>query len=173
MKPHDPANRQTRAGPGAGAGTGAGAEQRPQVGPRIAHRTPCAVVVERDPEVAHTLARWLAPELEVQLADSAVRASAVLKQLPFVDLAFLDLELPAHVGEELLQQLGHWPDAIRVLLSERAPAPGRKHPEIGPPESKPLELPRNRHLAHLVLIKPVGPAIVQALKRATLGLPRS
>src|SRR5213075_3080915 len=111
---------------------------------------------------------WLAPELDVQLADSAVRACAVLDQLPFVDLAFLDLDLPAHVGEDLLQRLGRWPDAIRVLLSERALASGINQRKREPLERGPLELPRNRHLAHLLLTKPVSRAIVQALKRATL-----
>jgi len=90
----------------------------------------------------------------------------VLEQVPFVDLAFLDLELPTDLGEELLQQLGRWPDAIRVLLSK---PPGAASIQQG---TRLLQLPRNRYLAHLVLAKPVSPGIVHALKRATLGLPR-
>ena len=141
MKPHDPA------------------VARPHR--RQPDRKPCAVVVDRDPDVARSLASWLTPELDVQVAGSAVRAAEVLEELPFVDLAFLDLDLPLNIGESLLQQLGRWPDAIRVLLSKGATG------------TQELELPRNRHLAHLVLAKPVSPGVVQALKRATLGLPRS
>ena len=129
-------------------------------------RRKCAVVLERDPEVAQALASWLTPELDVQVAGSAVQAAAVLEQVPFVDLAFLDLELPTDLGEELLQQLGRWPDAIRVLLSK---PPGAASIQQG---TRLLQLPRNRYLAHLVLAKPVSPGIVHALKRATLGLPR-
>ena len=91
------------------------------------------------------------------LAASAVRATAVLEVVSRVDLAFLDLELLGHHGEEILARVARWPDCIRVLLTRRAV----------PSE----ELPRNRHLAHLVLIKPPPLRVVQALKRATLGLP--
>jgi CheY-like chemotaxis protein len=125
---------------------------------RLAQRRPCAVVVDRDPEVLSALANCLSPELDVQVAGSALRAEAVLAQIAHVDLAFIELELPAALGEELLQHLGRWPDAIRVLLAKHAVA----H----------RDLPRNRYLAHLVLSKPVSLRVVQALKRATLGLPR-
>jgi DNA-binding response OmpR family regulator len=121
-------------------------------------RRPCAVVVDRDPDVLRALADCLSPELDVQVACSALRAEAVLAQMTHVDLAFLELGLPATLGEELLQQLGRWPDAIRVLLAQHA-VPHR-------------ELPRNRYLAHLVLSKPVSLSVVRALMRATLGLPR-
>jgi CheY-like chemotaxis protein len=190
MKPQDPADG--RAGSDTGSDTGiktgseTGSEESGQnsaarscpdgsaaargtphrtspAGTRIAHRRPCAVVVERDPDVARTLAAWLTPELDVQVASSAVRAAEVLEQLPFVDLAFVDLELPLNLGEELLQLLGRWPDAIRVLLWKQGAAAT---------STGQLELPRNRYLAHLVLAKPVSPGIVQALKCATLGLPR-
>jgi CheY-like chemotaxis protein len=115
-------------------------------------------VVDRDPEVLRVLSQCLSPEFDVQVADSALRAAAVLEQLAYVDLAFLELDLPVMLGEELLQHLGRWPDAIRVLLARQVVSQ--------------RDLPRNRYLAHLVLAKPVSLPVVQALKRATLGLPR-
>jgi len=121
-------------------------------------RRPCAVVVDGDAEVTQALSRCLSPELEVLLAASAVRATAVLETIPRVDLAFLDLDLLGDHGEEVLARVARWPDCIRVLLTARAL----------PSE----ELPRNRYLAHLVLIKPPALRVVQALKRATLGLPK-
>ena len=123
----------------------------------LGERRPCAFVVDEDPELTQTLSSCLSPELEVMLAASAVRATAVLEVVSRVDLAFLDLELLGHHGEEILARVARWPDCIRVLLTRRAV----------PSE----ELPRNRHLAHLVLIKPPPLRVVQALKRATLGLP--
>jgi CheY-like chemotaxis protein len=124
----------------------------------VGERRPCAVVVDGDPEVTQTLSSCLSPELEVMLAASAVRATAVLEVVPRVDLAFLDLDLLGDHGEEILARVARWPDCIRVLLTKRA-----VHSE---------ELPNNRHLAHLVLIKPPALWVVQALKRATLGLPK-
>lgn len=118
------------------------------------HRMPCAVIVDRDPDVGRVLLSCLAPELEVEVAVSAVHAAALLERVPRVDIAFVDLGLPERAGEQLLQRLGCWPDAIRVLL--------------GPPTVARYELPRNRHLAHLVLAKPVCLRVVRALKRATL-----
>ena len=122
-------------------------------------RRPCAVVVDGDPELGQALSRCLAPELDVMLAATAVRATAVLEAVPRVDLAFLDLDLLGMHGEEILARVARWPDCIRVLLVRRAVQSG--------------DLPRNRYLAHLVLIKPPPLRVVQALKRATLGLPNN
>jgi CheY-like chemotaxis protein len=169
MKPHDPADGQPDdpvEGPPNDPAAGPPGKIVSKPGARGRRLRPCAVVLERDPEVARALAGWLAPELDVQVAGSAVQAAAVLEQVPFVDLAFLDLELPTDLGEELLQQLGRWPDAIRVLLSKQL---GATSSQLG---TRQLQLPRNRYLAHLVLGKPVAPGIVHALKRATLGLPK-
>ena len=122
-------------------------------------RRPCAVVVEGDPEVGQALRSCLSPELDVLLAATAVHATAVLEVVPRVDLAFLDLDLLGMHGEEILARVARWPDCIRVLLARRAVQSG--------------DLPRNGYLAHLVLIKPPALRIVQALKRATLGLPNT
>ena len=93
------------------------------------------------------------------LASSASRATAVLEAVPRVDLAFLDLDVLGNHGEEILARVARWPDCIRVLLTTRA--------------VQSEELPRNRHLAHLVLIKPPALRVIHALKRATLGLPNN
>ncbi|HVZ30962.1 MAG TPA: hypothetical protein VG963_00965 [Polyangiaceae bacterium] len=113
--------------------------------------------------VRSAIVALLEPELEVQGADSELGAAALLEQLRQVDLAFIDLELPPaerslRVGEDLLERLQRWPDAIRVLLVAKVETS--------------TELPRQRHLAHLLLSKPPAPSVVQALKRAALRLPR-
>ena len=130
---------------------------------RSANQRPCAIVVESDREVRSAIAALLEHELEVQGADSELGAAALLEQLRQVDLAFIDLELPPaerslRVGEDLLERLQRWPDAIRVLLVAKVETS--------------TELPRQRHLAHLLLSKPPAPCVIQALKRATLRLPR-
>jgi CheY-like chemotaxis protein len=92
----------------AGAAAGTRAEQRRR----------CAFVVDRDPEVVSGLSALLMPQLDVQSAVSPPSAALLLEQLEHVDLAFVELELPDFAGEQLLQQLGRWPDAIRVLLAQ-------------------------------------------------------
>lgn len=120
------------------------------------HRMPCAVIVDRDPDVGKTLLTCLAPELQVEVALSAARAATLLDRMRHVDIAFVDLDLPDQGGQQLLQRLAAWPQAIRVLL--------------GQPAAARCELP-NRHLAHLIMAKPVCLRVVQALKRATLTFP--
>jgi CheY-like chemotaxis protein len=68
--------------------------------------------------VVSSLSALLMPQLDVQSAVSAPGAARLLEQLEHVDLAFVELELPDFAGEQLLQQLGRWPDAIRVLLAQ-------------------------------------------------------
>jgi CheY-like chemotaxis protein len=121
-----------------------------------AHR-PRAIVVDDDPEIRRALARLLRPELDVWLAGSVAQAEAVLADLDRVDVAFVDWELPDGTGEQILERLAHWPDAIRVLISARVVS-----------SENPL---KNRALANLVLGKPVARGVVEALKRATLVLP--
>ncbi len=119
---------------------------------------PRALIVDDDPEVRRALARLLRPELEVHLAGSVAEAQAALARLDRVDVAFVDLQLPDGTGEEILEQLSAWPDAIRVLISGSIVS-----------NENPL---KNRALANLVLGKPVASHVVEALKRATLLLPR-
>jgi len=128
--------------------------------PLIAPATPTvrALVVDDDPEIRRALARLLKPELEVHLAGSVAQAEAVLAQLDRVDVAFVDWELPDGTGEQILERLAHWPDAIRVLISARV-ASGEK-------------LLENRALANLVLGKPLELGVIEALKRAALALPQ-
>ena len=78
-----------------------------------------ALVVDDDPEVRRALARFLRPELDVSLAGSVSDAKAVLAQLDRLDVAFVDWELPDGTGEQILEWLSRWPDAIRVLISAR------------------------------------------------------
>ncbi len=125
-------------------------------------RHPCALVVDDDPEICRALARCLKPELDVHLAGSVGEAEAALAGLARVDLAFVDWELPDGSGERILEQLARWPDSIRVLIS------GRLVPHDTVSNENPL---RNRALANLVLSKPLAFHVVEALKRATLGLP--
>jgi CheY-like chemotaxis protein len=120
-------------------------------------QAPCALIVDDDPEVCRALARCLKPEIDVCLAGSVGQADTVLAQLERVDVAFVDLDLPDGTGEEILERLARWPDAIRILISGRLLA-----------NENPL---RNRALATLVLGKPLAFHVVEALKRATLGLP--
>jgi CheY-like chemotaxis protein len=131
-------------------------------------RRRCAVVIDRDPEVVGALSTLLSPELDVHSAFCPLSAALLLDQLDNVDLAFVELELPDLAGEQLLQQLGRWPDAIRVLLSEQ---PLAQQPRSSSTRF-PSALPRNAYLAHLVLSKPISAQVVRALQRATLGLPR-
>jgi CheY-like chemotaxis protein len=117
-----------------------------------------ALIVDDDPEVCRSLARVLRPELDVYVAGSVDEAEAWLACLVGrVDLAFVDLELPDGSGEQVLERLTRWPDAIAVLISGRISE-----------NENPL---RNRALATLVLGKPLAFHVVEALKRATLGLP--
>jgi CheY-like chemotaxis protein len=116
-----------------------------------------ALIVDDDPEIRRALARLLRPELDVHLAGSVAQAEALLAQLDRVDLAFIDWELPDGTGEQILERLAHWPDAIRVLISARV-ASGEK-------------LLENRALANLVLGKPLELGVIDALKRAALALP--
>jgi CheY-like chemotaxis protein len=120
------------------------------------HR-PLALVVDDDPEVRRALARLLRPELDVWLAGSVAQAEAALAEFERVDVAFVDWELPDGTGEQILERLAHWPDAIRVLISARVVS-----------SENPL---KNRALANLVLGKPVARGAVEALKRAALVLP--
>jgi CheY-like chemotaxis protein len=121
------------------------------------HRGPRALVVDDDPEIRRALARLLRPELDVYLVGSVAQAELCLARLDRVDVAFVDWELPDGTGEQILERLAHWPDAIRVLISARV-ATGEK-------------LLENRALANLVLGKPLALGVVEALKRAALALP--
>lgn len=78
-----------------------------------------ALVVDDDPEVRRALARFLRPDLEVSLAGSVSEAKAIVAQLDRLDVAFVDWELPDGTGEQVLEWLSRWPDAIRVLISGR------------------------------------------------------
>jgi CheY-like chemotaxis protein len=118
---------------------------------------PRAIVVDDDPEVRRALARLLRPELDVWVAGSVAQAEALLTELDRVDVAFVDWELPDGTGEQILERLAHWPDAIRVLISARVVS-----------SENPL---KNRALANLVLGKPVAHGVVESLKRAALVLP--
>jgi CheY-like chemotaxis protein len=122
------------------------------------HRGPRALVVDDDPEIRRALARLLRPELDVYLVGSVAQAEATLARLDRVDVAFVDWELPDGTGEQILEQLAHWPDAIRVLISARVVS-----------SENPL---KNRALANLVLGKPLALSVVEALKRAALALPQ-
>jgi CheY-like chemotaxis protein len=119
----------------------------------------------------------LKPELEVHLAGSVREAEAVLAGLARVDLAFVDWELPDGSGERILEQLARWPDSIRVLISGRlmsteSVSTGSVSTGSVSTGSVSTENPlRNRALANLVLSKPLAFHVVEALKRATLGLP--
>ena len=172
--------------PGTSAGTSAGTPPGTSAGTQPDQRRRCAVVIDRDPEVVAGLSALLSPQLDVHSAFCPLSAALLLDQLDHVDLAFVELELPDFAGEQLLQQLGRWPDAIRVLLSavpaERSAAfsgstfSGSTFSGLTLPGSKAspraASMPRNAYLAHLVLSKPISTQIVKALQRATLGLPR-
>jgi CheY-like chemotaxis protein len=120
-------------------------------------RAPRALVVDDDPEIRRALARLLRPELDVYLVGSVAQAEAALACIDRVDVAFVDWELPDGTGEQILERLASWPDAIRVLISARVVE-----------MENPLE---NRALANLVLGKPLALGVVEALKRAALALP--
>lgn len=127
---------------------------------RTADRRRCAVLVN-DVEVGRLLAENLGPELDVHLVGNIRQASELLDDLRWVDLAFLDLELPDGSCDELLARLARWPDAIRILLDGEAMT---EAPNQG---AKALKY---RHLAHLVLDKPPALGVVLALKSFVLGL---
>ena len=125
--------------------------------PAFAPARPLALVVDDDPEVRRAIARLLRPELDVLSAGSIARAEELLLRLERLDLAFIDWELPDGTGEQILERLAHWPDAIRVLISARVLT---------------IENPlKNRALANLVLGKPLALGVVESLKRAALALP--
>ena len=129
----------------------------------VASPVPRALVVDDDPEVRRALARFLRPELDVCLAGSVSGARAIVASLDRLDVAFVDWDLPDGTGEQILEWLARWPDAIRVLISARFASTGKD----GSVES-PLH---NRALANLVLGKPVATSAIEALKRAALALP--
>ena len=132
---------------------------------RTAERRPCAVLVNDDVDVRRLLADSLGPELDVHVARTIRQARDLFEDLRWVDLAFLDLELPDGNADELLERLARWPDAIRVLLASALfDNPARD----GVASHRVL---KHRHLAHLVLCKPPALPVVQALKSMVLGLP--
>lgn len=144
-------------GSGRDAAAGDGATAGAQAQAPLAGHVPCALVVDDDPEIRRALTRLLRPELEVHVAGSVAQAEATLARLDRVDVAFVDWELPDGTGEQILERLARWPDAIRVLISARVSF-----------SENPL---RNRALANLVLGKPLAIGVVDALKRAALALP--
>jgi CheY-like chemotaxis protein len=123
------------------------------------------VLVDDDADVGRLLAASLAPELEVHVASTIQQARDLFEDLRRVDLAFLDLELPGGNADELLERLARWPNAIRVLL-----ASSLVHTTAGDHSSYGRAL-KHRHLAHLVLCKPLALDAVQALKSMVLDLP--
>ena len=151
-----------------------------------------ALVVDDDPEVRRALARYLRPELDVRLAGSVSDARAVVASLDRLDVAFIDWELPDGTGEQILEWLSRWPDAIRVLISARftssvsplsksgvgdgarlrpsaLPTDWSSAASVGLVSENPL---KNRALANLLLGKPVATSVIEALKRAALALPQ-
>jgi CheY-like chemotaxis protein len=139
----------------------------------LAAAAPRALVVDDDPEVCRALARLLRPELDVHLAGSVAQAEAVLARLDRVDLAFVDWELPDGTGEQILERLAAWPDAIRVLISARLSASGSSLGGVPSSEVLSSQNPlKDRSLANLVLGKPVARGVVDALKLAALALPQ-
>jgi CheY-like chemotaxis protein len=76
-----------------------------------------ALVVDDDPLVRRALTRRLRPELDVYVAASVREARELSCKLDRIDLALVDLELPDGSGEEVLQLVARWPDAISVLMS--------------------------------------------------------
>jgi CheY-like chemotaxis protein len=132
---------------------------------RTAERRPCAVLVNDDADLGRLLGSSLAPELELYVASTLQQACALFEALRWVDLAFLDLELPDGHADELLERLARWPNAIRVLL-ERA----LLESDAGSRSAHGRAL-KHRHLVHLVLCKPPALPVVQALKSMVLDLP--
>jgi CheY-like chemotaxis protein len=125
---------------------------------------PRALVVDDDPEVRRAPARFLRFELEVCLAASVSSARAIIASIDRLDVAFIDWDLPDGTGEEILEWLARWPDAIRVLITARfASSSGQDRSGESPLQ--------NRALANLVLGKPVATSAMEALKRAALALP--
>jgi CheY-like chemotaxis protein len=132
---------------------------------RTAERRPCAVLVNDDDDLRRLLSNSLAPELDLHVAGTLRQACDLFEDLHWVDLAFLDLELPDGNADELLERLARWPNAIRVLLEsallDRDAGDGSAHGR----------LLKHRHLVHLVLCKPPALPVVQALKSMVLNLP--
>lgn len=147
----------------ASSSVAAGGSEPPASSVRVASAR--ALVVDDDPEVRRALARLLRPELDVHLAGSVAEARAILARLDRVDVAFVDWELPDGTGEQILERLAAWPDAIRVLISARVSS---TTDGAGIASGNPL---KNRALANLVLGKPVARGVVEALKCAALALP--
>jgi CheY-like chemotaxis protein len=154
--------------------------------PAVGTAGPRALVVDANPDVRRRLARCLAPELIVYTASSLGEALELVDEMGGADLAFVELNLPDGSGERILERLARWPDGIRVLLwGELGPREPERASSAGPftfgssaagasgTSSDLGKCIENRALVNLVLGKPVGLAIVEALKRATLGLPRS
>jgi CheY-like chemotaxis protein len=133
---------------------------------RTADRRRCAVLVNDDMKVGQLLADSLGPELDVYVVGTIQQACDLFEVLRWVDLAFLDLELPDGSGDELLERLARWPDAIRVLLGSTIVADGTTHKSDG-------SALKHRHLAHLVLGKPPALPVVQVLKSIVLDLPNA
>jgi CheY-like chemotaxis protein len=180
-----------------GAASMSRGQPSPSAGPALARAlapspVPRALVVDDDPEVRRALARFLRPELDVCLAGSVSDARALVENLDRLDMAFVDWELPDGTGEQILEWLTRWPDAIRVLISARfaadlvgpgsASSVGVERTSSRPSEwssdlgemsgARSKENPlKNRALANLVLAKPVATNVIEALKRAALALP--
>lgn len=137
---------------------------------RTADRRPCAVLVNDDADMGRLLASSLAPELDLHVAHTAKQACDLLEDLRRVDLAFLDLDLPGGNTDELLERLARWPNAVRVLL-----ATALCDIDAGDRLSYGRVLNgqtlKHRHLAHLVLSKPLALPVVHALKSMVLDLP--
>jgi CheY-like chemotaxis protein len=167
---HEPSHRGHVCSAGSSAGGAAsspGCASASGVSSVSSGRPPCALIVDDDPEICRALARCLKPELDVHLAGSVREAEVTLAGLARVDLAFVDWMLPDGSGELILEQLVRWPDSIRVLISGRLGSSQGVSVDTTSSEN-PL---RNRALANLVLSKPLAFHVVDALKRATLGLP--
>jgi CheY-like chemotaxis protein len=123
-------------------------------------------VVDDDPSVRRALSRWLRPELDLYVAASVREATELLATLNGVDLALVDLNLPDGSGEQVLQLIARWPDAISVLMSGSLRASGPFESSAAPGEV-PLA---NRALVHLMLAKPIDAHVIEALKKAVLAL---
>jgi len=151
------------------------AERTPRYSAGPEQRRRCAVVIDRDPEVVSGLSALLMPQLDVQSAVSPLSAAMLLDQLEHVDLAFVELELPDLAGEQLLQQLGRWPDAIRVLLTQKSMADAGLPETAAPNGSLPTPAVRGRSPLQP---SPLQPSPLQPSRRrpsllAELALPRN
>ncbi len=161
-----------------------------------------ALVVDDDPLVRRALTRRLRPELDVYVAASVREARELSCKLDRIDLALVDLELPDGSGEEVLQLVARWPDAISVLMSGSfreggagadamldSPALDSRPLDARTVDNRPLDARtvdnrplgnhpphgcplQNRALANLVLAKPIASRVIDALKKAVLELAR-